>query len=196
MIPVVGDHLSAKRLASSVEGGPLGPSPQGGPRPSESVTEDEETSTSVPSSSVSSTACSSSSSSSSSSPRLGTENPFLASIGDSHAAAAPICLLSDTPVVSPRASAAEIRREEERSERKVNITRQRLLQTGQGTMGAPSGGPQRGTADEPGRITTPTNSIGDANYGGETLHAPTYCEPCCCCCCCCYYCCCCCLETD
>ena len=118
---------------------------------------------------VASTACSIGSSRISSSPSRGLETPS----GGDHGYLA--CLLEDTPAASPRITAADIRREEERSEREVNATRQRLLaQKGARRSaygGAPEGAAQRGPLSS--EVTNkPTEST---NYGDESQALPVNC---------------------
>ncbi|XP_026191574.1 serine/threonine-protein phosphatase PP2A catalytic subunit-like [Cyclospora cayetanensis] len=86
----------------------------------------------------------------------------------------PAGLLADTPAVSPRPSAADIRREEERSERAVNASRNRSLQQQDATHGASRGfeGPASDSEKKNLRMATP-------DYGQEPLHLPTYLRPAC-----------------
>ncbi|KAL8429197.1 hypothetical protein ACSSS7_006727 [Eimeria intestinalis] len=172
--------LSHKRLNASVEG------PLGAPRSSDFSGDEGTTATGHPgissskrtphsssstSSSGSSTACSSSSSSISSgaSPRLGSELAFsLSAAGD---ARSPACLFADTPAVSPRPSAAEVRREEERSERQVNASRHRQQLHQETGLPPASGTKDRGASQG---ASDPWSSQGGPGAGQDPPHAPLY----------------------
>ncbi|KAL8272517.1 hypothetical protein Esti_003516 [Eimeria stiedai] len=155
-------RLSHKRLNASTEG------PLGAPLSSDLSGDEAPATTALPgassskhsSSSSSSTACSSSSSiSSGASPRLGSELAFsLSAAGDGRS---PACFFADTPAVSPRPSAAEVRREEERSERQVNATRHRQQLHPETALPAASASDQLGPQGGPGA-------------GQDPLHAPLY----------------------